>query len=145
MGSRVMISSPEYDWELNGHPRINEGLEVLMREGRVFIIYSASGSWTDDYCLGQLELVGDYPLRASSWKKKETPVFARTKDVFGPGHASFVKSPDGSEDWIVYHAARHKGAGWDRDIRMQRFGWSPDGEPYFGSPVTPGVQLPVPK
>ena len=24
--------------------------------------------------------------------------------VFGPGHNSFVKSPDGREDWIVYHA-----------------------------------------
>ncbi len=51
-GARVKISSPEHDWEKNGDPLINEGPEVLKNGSDIFIIYSASGSWTDDYCLG---------------------------------------------------------------------------------------------
>jgi GH43 family beta-xylosidase len=144
-GERVCISKPELPWELNGRPLINEGPVVLRNaRGKVFIIYSASGSWTDDYCLGQLALVGADPMKPASWVKQSKAVFARTADVFGPGHCSFVKSPDGKEDWIVYHAARRKGGGWDRDVRIQKFGWAADGSPEFGTPVSPGVALPEP-
>jgi GH43 family beta-xylosidase len=131
-GPRALISQPEYDWEKIGNPLINEGPEVLKHKGGVFIIYSASGSWTDHYCLGQLKLVGADPLDPTAWQKKETPVFGSTATVFSPGHASFTKSPDATEDWIVYHAARHKGAGWNRNTRMQRFTWDVDGNPCFG-------------
>ena len=51
-GKRVKISSPELDWELNGKPLINEGPQILWNGDKLFVIYSASGSWTDDYCLG---------------------------------------------------------------------------------------------
>ena len=140
-GPRVRISSPELDWEKNGRPLINEGPEVLWNGKKPFIIYSASGSWTDDYCLGQLAWTGGDPLKAPSWVKKGKAVFSRTADVFGPGHASFVKSPDGKEDWIVYHAAKRKGGGWDRNVRIQKFSWNPDGSPDFGTPVSPGAPL----
>jgi GH43 family beta-xylosidase len=129
----------------NGRPLINEGPEILRNaKGKVFLVYSASGSWTDDYCLGQLALNGLDPMKPSSWAKKAKPVFARTSEVIGPGHCSFVKSPDGKEDWIVYHAARTKGGGWDRDVRAQAFGWTADGSPDFGTPVAPGVALAEP-
>ncbi|HMJ66863.1 MAG TPA: glycoside hydrolase family 43 protein, partial [Candidatus Binatia bacterium] len=52
-GPRVMIAKPEQDWERVGMP-ICEGPQVLQRDGRTFIVYSASGSWTPDYCLGLL-------------------------------------------------------------------------------------------
>ena len=143
-GERVLISQPGYAWEKIGNPLINEGPEVLKHHGRIFIIYSASGSWTDSYCLGQLALVGDNPLDPAAWVKKATPVFSPTETVFGPGHASFTTSPDGQEDWIVYHAAKFKGSGWSRNIRMQRFDWTIDGEPDFGIPVDTSVELPGP-
>jgi len=41
----VKISAPEYDWEVQLHRAI-EGPAVLIRNGRVFMAYSASG--TDD-------------------------------------------------------------------------------------------------
>ncbi|MDP8244642.1 MAG: glycoside hydrolase family 43 protein [Candidatus Hinthialibacter antarcticus] len=144
-GARVCISKPQLDWELHGKPLINEGPQILKNGDKVFIIYSASGSWTDDYCLGQLALVGDDPLDPQSWKKKPQPVFSRTEDVFGPGHASFVKSPNGNEDWIVYHSAKHSGAGWNRKVNIQPFTWNPDGSPNFGRPIAPGVSLPAPQ
>ena len=143
-GERVLISQPEYAWEKIGNPLINEGPQVLQHAGRIFIIYSASGSWTDSYCLGQLALVGDNPLDPAAWVKKETAVFSPTDTVFGPGHAGFTTSPDGQEHWIVYHAAKKQGSGWDRNVRMQRFGWTPSGEPDFGTPVDKGVELPGP-
>jgi GH43 family beta-xylosidase len=136
-GERVLISESEYDWEKVGVPLVNEGPEVLKHGGRTFVIYSASGSWTDEYCLGQLELVASNPLDKKSWVKKPTPVFSSTASVFGPGHSSFTTSADGTEDWIVYHAAKYRGAGWNRDVRAQRFGWTSDGEPDFGSPLDP--------
>ena len=143
-GERVCISEPTYPWEKNGKPLINEGPEVLQHNSKTFIIYSASGSWGDDYCLGQLELTGNDPMQKSAWIKKPTPVFSRTDKVFGPGHASFVKSLDGKEDWIVYHTAKFSGAGWNRNVRIQPFIWNEDGSPNFGTPVAEGTQLHTP-
>lgn len=143
-GERILISKPEFDWERNGRPLINEGPEILRKNDKIHIIYSASGSWTDDYCLGRLTWQGNSLLDRANWIKHPQPVFSRTKTVFGPGHASFVKSPDGSEDWIIYHAAKYESGGWDRNIRMQKYGWNADGNPNFGTPVTEGVELEVP-
>ena len=80
--ARVRISTAEHDWERIGRPLINEGPQILKHAGRVFIIYSASGSWTDHYCLGQLTLTGTDPLDPKAWQKKPTPVFSGTDTVF---------------------------------------------------------------
>lgn len=142
-GERVQISRPDHDWERSRYP-INEGPEALEHNGCVFIIYSADASWTDAYCLGQLELVGEDPLDPKAWKKKSVPVFSPTADVFGPGHCSFIKSPDGSEDWIIYHSAKEQGSGWGREGRAQRFEWTAEGQPKFGAPLPEGVEMSVP-
>jgi hypothetical protein len=72
-------------------------------------------------------------------------VFKASGQVVGVGHASFVKSPDGTENWIVYHA--HKNplppSGEIRDVRMQPFTFLADGTPNFGVPQPDGL-LPVP-
>lgn len=139
-GPRVLISRPELPWELNGKPFINEGPTALIHKKRLFIVYSASGSWSDDYCLGRLDFTGGDVLSPQNWQKFPQAVFARTNQVFGPGHASFVN--DGHRDWIVYHSARQKGSGWTRVVRTQPFTWNPDGTPYFGAPLPSGVPLP---
>lgn len=142
-GPRVLISRPEHPWERVGRPVVNEGPTALKNAGKTLVIYSASGSWTDDYCMGMLTLTGSDPMDPNSWVKHPAPVFASANGVHGPGHASFVKSQDGLTDWIVYHAARRKGSGWDRDIRMQPFKWNKDGTPDFGQPLAPGVPIPL--
>jgi len=143
-GERVCISRPEHDWEKDGRPLVNEGPQVLRNGDKLFIIYSASGSWADHYCLGQLTWTGGNVLDPKSWAKKPTPVFSGTDKVISPGHASFVKSRDGKEDWTVYHTAKHPGAGWNRQVQAQRFTWNSDGSPDFGEPVAVGLPLPVP-
>lgn len=130
---RVCISTPQYDWEKRGYPYVNEGPQALTHEGRIFIIYSASGSWTDDYCLGQLTYLGDNPLHPAAWRKEPKPVFSKTATIFGPGHASFVKNK--GQDYIIYHAARSSQAGWARQIRAKPFTWNHDNSPNFGHPI----------
>lgn len=141
-GNRVEVSRPSNSWETIGNPTVNEGPEVLIKDSAVHIIYSASGSWTDDYCLGKITCTDGNIMNAASWKKNG-PVFARTTNVYGPGHCSFVLSPNKKQWWIVYHAAKWQGAGWNRDIRIQPFTWI-GAEPYFGVPVMPGIELGVP-
>ncbi|WP_162463070.1 family 43 glycosylhydrolase [Paenibacillus psychroresistens] len=144
-GDRVLIASPTYSWEKIGGPDyINEGPTVLIRNGKVNIVYSASGSWTDDYCLGLLTNSTGNLMNPANWVKKSTPVFSKTSDVFGPGHASFTKSPDGTEDWIVYHSARKSGSAWDRIMNLQKFTWNTDDTPNFGTPISPTVRQTAP-
>ncbi|MFY7952665.1 MAG: glycoside hydrolase family 43 protein, partial [Armatimonadaceae bacterium] len=117
-GPRVRISSPDFDWEQRGAggpnqlPTINEGPQVLQRGRWFHVVYSAAGSWSDDYCLGMLSLrPGGDPLDPTQWVKLPDPVFARTESILAPGHASFTTDPDGT-DWIAYHSARFAGAAW---------------------------------
>ncbi len=149
-GNRVMLSTPQYDWETNGN--VNEGPEILKNpQGKTFLVYSASGCWTDEYGLGMLTLKdnGD-PLNPSDWTKSPTPVFTKSQanNVYGPGHNSFFKSPDGTEDWIIYHAnpmpEDGQGCGSTRSTRMQKFTWRADGTPDFGVPVSTSTSLKVP-
>ncbi|WOK09381.1 glycoside hydrolase family 43 protein [Imperialibacter roseus] len=140
---RVRISSPEFEWEKRGSseelPTINEGPQVLQKGGRTFIVYSASGSWSNDYCLGLLELKGGDPMLPDLWEKSERPVFSGTEQVISPGHASFIIS--GGQDYIVYHAMPVKGGGWaSRQVRIQPFSWK-EGKPDFGVPVENEVEV----
>lgn len=141
-GSRVLISSPQYDWERVGGPAfVNEGPEAIKNSaGNVFITYSASACWTDSYCLGLLSLkTGGDPLSPLDWSKSLSPVFNQdaTSGAFGPGHNSFFKSVDGSQDWLLYHANSSSGQGCGdvRNPRMQQFTWNANGTPDFGSPL----------
>ena len=67
-----------------------------------------------------------------------------TSTVYGVGHCSFVKSPDNSEDWIIYHSKKGAKPGWERDVGMQPFKWNEDGTPDFGVPIAAGIAVPVP-
>ncbi|MBE0457383.1 family 43 glycosylhydrolase [Pseudoalteromonas sp. KG3] len=141
----TVITRPELDWEISGR-KVTEGAEILQHNGRTFMTYSASFCNTPDYKLGMLELVGDDPLDANSWKKFDQPVFERTTEVFGPGHNGFFTSPDGSEDWLVYHGndSVEHGCSATRSLRAQKFTWHDDGTPNFAKPVTPGVEVAPP-
>ncbi|MFP7296838.1 family 43 glycosylhydrolase [Neobacillus niacini] len=139
-GPRVEISSPTLPWE----GTIQEGQEVIIKDGTISIIYSANGSWMDDYVLGQLTNTDGDVLNPSSWTKKSTPVFGKNPEgqAFGTGHHGFTKSPDGKEDWMVYHAFRNSNGGWaNRSVRAQKFTWNEDGTPNFGTAVSYGAEL----
>lgn len=157
-GGRVKISEPTYDWEKHGdlndpnnppHVNVNEGPQILKHGDKIFLVYSASGCWTDFYTLGMLTTSSksDF-LDPDSWQKSPEPVFSQSPEnsVYAPGHNSFFKSPDGTEDWILYHANSQpgQGCGKHRSPRAQKFTWKKDGTPDFGVPVREGEILKVP-
>ncbi|WDF60768.1 glycoside hydrolase family 43 protein [Flavobacterium sp. KACC 22758] len=157
-GDRVMISAPTNDWETHGalhddvnppQVNVNEGPQFLERKGKIFIVFSASGCWTDFYALGLLTFNGgDNLLDANAWKKSPEPIFKQSdkNKVYAPGHNSFFKSPDGKEDWILYHANSNpgEGCGNKRSPRMQKIYWDANGFPVLGEPVSEETKLAIP-
>ena len=148
---RVLLSSPTLSWEKVGTPpSVNEGPEALINpNGQLFLTYSASGCWTDSYCLGLLTLkTGGDPLNPSDWTKSQNPVFTTAADsgAYAPGHNGFFVSRAGSENWLLYHANPNQGEGCGnaRSPRMQRFSWNADGSPNFGTPAKINTPLTKP-
>lgn len=146
-GPRVLISSPQYLWERNGE--VNEAPVALQKDNKVFLFYSASGCWTDDYAVGMLSMgKSDDPLNPSSWTKSANPVFVTnaSASAYGPGHNAFFLSPDGTEVWNTYHATTVEAGACDhtRTTRAQIVRWSADGTPNLGSPVIAGDALTAP-
>ncbi|KAK8112305.1 Arabinanase/levansucrase/invertase [Apiospora kogelbergensis] len=152
---RRIISVPDQPWEKvpYGRPDVrlatNEGPQQLTNPatGQEFVVYSAARVNTPFYCLGLLELVGDDPMEYQSWRKHtQGCVFHQNTrtGVYGTGHASFTTSPDGRENYIVYHAQTTPNPAADlyRTARIQKFGWNEDGTPNF--PLAENGPFPVP-
>ena len=145
---RAMISRARYDWETvppyDGDHTINEGAFFVESGERLFIIYSGNGCWSDRYVLGALEYTGgdrcdpEKMCRAENWIKHEKPLFEMANGVYGPGHASFFRSPDGSELWCAYHGMKEHNETVTEAPRyfcIQKIGFDADGYPVMGEPV----------
>jgi len=147
IGEETVITRPTLPWERE-EGTVNEGPVAIHRDGKTHIIYSASACWGPGYKLGMLTWSGDDPLLPGSWIKSAEPIFQRSDEngVYGPGHNNFFKSPDGTEDWIAYHANDQESDVCDmgRTPRIQRFTWNEDGTPNLGVPVAAGAELAVP-
>lgn len=137
----VRLSRPELEWEIRGF-WVNEGPAVLIRNGKVFVSYSASAT-DENYCIGLLHAdEGADLLNPDSWHKSPEPVFETCYEhgVYGPGHNSFTVSEDGSEDLLVYHARTYREIEgdplWnpDRHTFVKPLRWDENGMPIFGRP-----------
>ena len=146
-GAEQVIAEPDLPWEDRGGRRILEGPEFLAGPGgRVFLTYSAGACWSDDYAIGMLEARADADLLArASWTKRPRPVLASANGVFATGHNGFFRSPDGREDWIIYHANPAAGMGCTakRAPHLGKVTWDAAGGPVFPVP-SEGVAMPKP-
>ena len=141
-GPATMLTTPEYAWEKAGQ-YVNEAPAALVRNGRVFLTYSASA--TDaNYCLGMLNAAASADLTdRAAWTKSALPVFRSDAAAgqYGPGHNTFTTTPDGKTDILVYHARGYRDIQGDslrdpnRHTRAQAIAWRADGMPDFGQPV----------
>ncbi|MGP3920274.1 family 43 glycosylhydrolase [Nonomuraea sp. 10N515B] len=145
-GTPVRLSVPTLSWETIGY-KVNEGPSVLIRNGKVFLTYSASAT-DSNYCMGMLTASASSNLmNPASWSKKQQPVFRTnaTTSQYGPGHNSFTVSEDGQSDILVYHDRGYRDISGDplndpnRRTRIQKLYWNADGTPNFGTPVPDGA------
>lgn len=142
VGPAVLISKPEFPWEQVRY-WVNEGPAVVVRNGRVFMTYSAAGTGAE-YCMGLLtaDATADL-LDPKSWTKSPQPVFAthEANGIYGPGHNSFTTTSDGRSILNVYHARNYREIKGDplrdpnRHTRVQPVNWRADGTPDFGVPA----------
>lgn len=142
IGKPVMLTTPDYAWEKVKF-EVNEAPAVLIRNGKVFMTFSASA--TDaSYSLGLLTASADANLLdPKSWTKTREPVLktSEANGQYGPGHNSFTTTPDGKTDILVYHARDYRDIKGDslydpnRHTRAQAIRWRADGTPDFGEPV----------
>ncbi|WP_294358180.1 glycoside hydrolase family 43 protein [uncultured Sphingomonas sp.] len=139
-GEETVIARPDQTWERQGGRQILEGPAFLKGpKGDLFLSYSGSACWSDDYAIGLLHAApGSDPLNAASWHKQPTPVVAKNPagGVFAPGHNAFFAA--GGQTWIVYHANPRAGMKCTpaRAPHVQRVTWSKDGQPVFALPVS---------
>jgi GH43 family beta-xylosidase len=147
-GAPVRIAVPTLPWEIQGF-KVNEGPAVIIRNGRVFMTFSASA--TDArYCMGLLTADADADLlNPASWVKSPEPIFVTSEvtKVYGPGHNSFTVDEEG-RDILVHHGRDYRDIVGDplfdpnRHTRVQRLYWNDDSTPAFGIPVGNGP-LPI--
>lgn len=140
-GDPRTVARPHADWHLFKKGRAMydavydwhtvEGASVLVHGGKYYCFYSG-GAWEKEN-YGVSYVVADHPLGPFTRPEGSDEALlmrSRPGNVIGPGHNSFTTSPDGSQDWIVYHA-------WDtamtgRRMCIDRLVW--DG----GRPTTAG-------
>ena len=149
VGERLRLSAPELPWERHNDdpdpesPRsktlVNEGPAFVRHGEYLFIAYSASGCWTDEYAVGLLTARIDSDLMdPASWTKSPEPVFKKSaqNSVYGPGHVCFFHT-DAGQTWMIYHAnpGPNKGCEDERTPRLQPIHWHRDGSPNFGVPA----------
>lgn len=82
----VCISSPTHAWEWEGNTGINEGPEWLEApDGRwKGIVFSAGGSWCQNYKMVVLQYLGGDPLLPYSWRKQGRPLCTSGRGMHGP-------------------------------------------------------------
>ena len=141
---RMEVSYPRYTWERQGKTegkdeRVNEGPVFLCHNGRLSLVYSASGCWSQFYCLGLIEFTGgdltaDTVMTKTNWKKHTEPIFKAANEVFGVGHCFFFNTPDGAT-WIAYHGMATPDAGeGGRYMYVQPITFDENGLPVLGEP-----------
>lgn len=108
IGTRFLLASPHFNWESN----ILEGPQIIQKDNKLFISYSANASWTQSYSVGLLEYQGGPILDPTSWYKHPAPILKNG------GHGCFL------EDIYVYHKKLSPLEGWtDRIITALPYYW----------------------
>ncbi len=119
----TMCISPTLEWEGN---LVNEGPFVLRCGDTYFLTWSANPYWDRNYSVGIA--TAQSPL--GPWTKSTAgPILKSSDHVSGPGHHSFIESPDGKELFIAYHVHRQPNNGRaGRMLAIDRARWVEDGD-----------------
>ena len=103
-----------------------EGPSVVKRHGKYYCFYSGGNFQNDTY--GVDYLVADRitgPWVEAGGARGPQVMRSIPGEVIGPGHNSIVTSPDGGQDYIVYHA--WNAAMTARQLWVDPLDWTADG------------------
>lgn len=104
LGTRILLAFPTLPWETSIAP-INEGPQAWYHDDRLFLFYAANASWTCEYSIGLLELIGQDPLNPTHWFKYPFPLMQNA----GHGHPI--------DNTFIYHRKLSYLPSWhDREI-----------------------------
>lgn len=102
IGEHVLISTPVQGWELkSGSVVWNEGPVVFKQNGTYYLLYSANYYVSEHYSIGYA--YSDSPLKMFEKASNAKLVSGNGTTVTGPGHCNILRSPDGTEMYVVYH------------------------------------------
>ncbi len=98
-GTLTKLISPTEDYEIDGHGFISEGGVITKHNGLYYMIWATGhyeGHYGEAYGVAE-NIFGPYT------KYKYNDILTWNSDIDGTGDGIFVKSPDGTELWMVYH------------------------------------------
>lgn len=127
----VQIIVPEFAWD----NAIAEGPNVIVHDGRLFMIYSGSLVGID-YTTGLVTApagIGANLCSSSAWTKLDYPlqksgVYNGTWQL-GTGHGMFSTDEDGNLLYVFHNAEYENGHYGGRDAQVRRVHWAKDGMP----------------
>lgn len=126
-GTLIHVVSPQFEYEIDGYGNISEGGILFKHNGYYYSTY-ASGHYLGHY--GQSYLVADN-IFGPYTKYEYNEIITHNSAVDGAGDGMFVKSPDGTELWFVYHQHNKVGQVEPRLTRIDKVQFipNPDGGP----------------
>ncbi len=144
-GNPQIVIRPHADWQLFQPQRsiyggiydwhTIEGPAVRLHNNKYFCFYSG-GAWEQEN-YGVSYVVASHPLGPYYRPLEPNAPILRSSPghVIGPGHNSFTRSPDDSQEYIVYHA-------WNQEMtarlmRLDRLEWDADRPVIIGPTWTP--------
>lgn len=107
----VWIMQASDPWEQQ-QAALTEAPWMLKHRGVYYLLYSAGGADSQDYAIGYA--TAESPLGPFT-KYTGNPIIKKGGGIFGPGHCSVTRAPDG-ELWMIYHQQKNSSRGWNRII-----------------------------
>lgn len=114
----TLCITPDNSWEIAGGGfKWNEAPAVLKRGGYYYMLYSGNVYSSPNYAIGYATATTPF----GPWTKYSgNPIVKKTATVSGPGHCSVTTSPDGQEQWLVYHTHQQLSGGGQRQLAIDR-------------------------
>lgn len=110
-GDPVSIIQATEAWEQK-QAALTEAPWMLKHRGIYYLLYSAGAADSQHYAIGYA--TAESPLGPFT-KYPGNPLIKKGGNIFGPGHCSVTKAPDGRL-WMVYHQQKDSSRGWNRII-----------------------------
>ena len=137
-GERHLLAAPI--WATDGS--VNEGPEALIKNNKLHIVFSINGYKDPNYSLIMLDYKGGDILNKNNWVRNSNVLLTQGNGVYATGHASFTRSKDGKEEYVVYHAYESNSLD-HRIVRIKKFTWQND-IPVIGKPESTDSKVKVP-